>query len=447
MTLKKVTSIEGRLSELEEEERKAFLVGVYRMRGKELCKEHLEELKSLCDTYGLKAVEKMSCPLRKIESSTFLGKGKVEEIARKVKESGVDIVIFDEEIAPQQQRNLEKIFERPVIDRCELILGVFEVHATSKESNLQVELAQCKYQLPRLKRMWTHLSRQRVSGAGGGYLKGTGERQIETDRRLLRRRMDRLKRELEEVGKQREIKRRSRKRKGVPTFAIVGYTNAGKSTLLNVLTEAEVLVEDKLFATLDTTTRKFILPNKQEVLLIDTVGFIRKLPHDLIESFKSTLEETVQTDILLHIIDTSNPRAIEQADATLEVLKELKVHKRPVITVLNKSDECTDKFLINKLRIRYPNTVLISAKKKEGFEQLMHRMMKEVSLLRKVVNLKIPQSEYSVVSEIIRKGKVIIREYEENNILLKVEIPAMMEYKIEPYIVHEAQKSAPGATA
>lgn len=445
-----MTPIEGRLSELEEEQRKALLVGVYLAKEKELCEEHLSELENLCDTYGLKTVEKMACPLRKIESSTFLGKGKVEEIAERVKETGADIVVFDEEIAPQQQRNLEKIFEKPVIDRAELILGVFEVHARSKESSLQVELAQCKYQLPRLKRMWTHLSRQRVGGAsagGGGYLKGTGESQIETDRRLVRRRMDKLKKDLVEVGKQREIKRRARKRTGIPTFAIVGYTNAGKSALLNALTEAEVLVEDKLFATLDTTTRKFLLPNKQEVLLIDTVGFIRKLPHDLIESFKSTLEETVQTDILLHIVDASNPQAIEQADATLDVLKELKVHKRPVINVLNKSDECSNKFLINKLRIKYPKTVLISAKEKEGFDQLVDRMMKEVSLLRKVVDLKIPQSEYAVVSEIIRQGKVMTQEYEENNILLKVEIPTIMEHKIEPYIIHETQEPSPGATS
>ena len=351
-----------------------------------------------------------------------------------MEEQQLDLAIFDEEISPQQQRNLEKALKKPVIDRTELIVGVFAQRAQSREARIQVELAASRYQLPRLTRLWTHLSRQRTGGGGGkgggGFLKGEGEKQIEIDRRILRKRIDQLQAELKEVKKHRETQRRARIRTGIPTFAIIGYTNVGKSTLLKALTDADVLIEDKLFATLDTTTRRYTLPNRQEVLLIDTVGFIRKLPHPLVAAFKSTLEEAVQADILLHLIDVSSPQAVNQAATTLDVLKELKADKRPLITVLNKADQCTQRLMIEKMRVTYPKTVEISALKSQGLDQLLDLMIREISLLRKTVTLRIPQSHYALVSELMREGKVNSVEYEENDVLLEVEIPQHLEKKV-----------------
>jgi GTP-binding protein HflX len=421
---------QGRLYDLTPQERRALLIGTYGQAKKEQAIEQLKELASLGDTYGLETVMELPVPLREIDSSTFIGKGKVEEIDQLCLKHAIDIVIFDDEISPQQQRNLEKALKKPVIDRTELILGVFAQRAETREARIQVEIAAARYQLPRLTRLWTHLSRQRSGGSGGGFVKGEGEKQIELDRRMLKRQIDQLQKELEEVKKHREIQRRARKRSQIPTFAIIGYTNVGKSTLLHALTEAEVLIEDKLFATLDTLTRKFVLPNRQEILLIDTVGFIRKLPHQLVAAFKSTLEEAASADILLHLIDVSNPRAFVQAQTTLEVLKELGREKRPMINVLNKVDRCENRFTIEKFRISYPKTVEISALTGQGLESLMELMIQEIALLRKIVRLRIPQSHYALVSEVIREGKVLSLDYSENDILLEVEIPRALERKI-----------------
>ncbi|MEI8301284.1 MAG: GTPase HflX [Chlamydiota bacterium] len=419
----------------------ALLVGSYLLpHGQVACKEHLEELASLADTYGLEVKEKVACHLRKIEARTYLGQGKIEELIEMSKAQNCDIVIFDDEISPNQQRNLEKLFQKPVIDRTELILEVFAKRAHSKEAMLQIELARASYQLPRLRRLWTHLSRQGGSAGGGsggsgGYLKGEGEAQIEIDRRILKRRISVLTEQLKAVREQRQTQRQGRLRSGVPLFAIVGYTNVGKSTLLNALTDAGVLAEDKLFATLDTTTRKFELPNQQEILLIDTVGFIRKIPHKLVAAFKSTLEEVLYTDVLLHMIDVSNPAAEEQAEATYAVLKELGADKKPVITLLNKVDKCSDRSIILRLKLKYPKTVLISALNKDGFTQLMQVMINELQALRKLVVVKIPQSQYGLVSELMERGRVISSDYEGNDVVLQVEIPHDMEYKILPYLL------------
>lgn len=422
---------EGRLLDLREGQNKAILVGTYKTsKDKTQCEEQLEELASLGDTYGLETVLKIPAPIRSIDPATFIGSGKVEEIKAHIAELRCDLVIFDDEISPQQQRNLEKILERVVIDRTELILGVFAQRAQTREAKIQIELATFRYQMPRLRKMWSHLGRQRSGGASGGAVKGEGEKQIEIDRRIVRSRIDKLQNDLKEVKRQRETQRRLRERTGIPTFAIVGYTNVGKSTLLRALTDADVLVEDKLFATLDTTTRKYVLPNKQAILLIDTVGFIRKIPHLLVAAFKSTLEEAVQADILLHLIDASNPHAEAQAEATFEVLKELGATKHPMINVLNKIDQCENRSLVHRMRIKYPKTVEISALKKEGFDQLMDIMIREISLLRKIFKLRVPQSHYALVSEVMRDGKVISCEYEENDILLEVEIPHHLEHKI-----------------
>lgn len=344
----------------------ALLLATYRGTGnKQVCEEHLEELELLAETYGIETAQKVACSIRKIDASVYLSSGKLEEVKQIAEDLKVDVVIFDDEITPAQQRNLEKAFNLRVMDRTEVILGVFGQRAQTKEARLQIELAQVKYQSPRLKRLWTHLERQAGTGGGTAYLKGAGEKQIEIDRRLLKTRIERLQKEIKEVQLTRETQRSARLRAEIPVFAIIGYTNAGKSTLLNALTNAGVFVEDKLFATLDTTTRKFTLNNNQDILLIDTVGFIRKLPHLLVAAFKSTLEEAIQAEILLHLVDASHPMALEQAETSFQVLKELNAADKPVITVLNKVDLCENSDVLRRLRIAYPKTVQISALEKQ----------------------------------------------------------------------------------
>jgi GTP-binding protein HflX len=401
--------------------------------------EQLKELSSLCSTFGLTDAFHLVCPLRAYSAATFIGKGKAQEIKELLAAHSADLVIFDDEISPQQQRNLEKAFERTVVDRTELILGVFAQKARSREARIQIDLASCRYQLPRLKRLWTHLERQKTggSGKGGGYLKGMGETQIEVDRRILRRRIGQLEKELANVKKNRETQRHFRCRTKIPTFAIIGYTNAGKSTLMRALTNADILVEDKLFSTLDTITRKFVLPNRQEILLIDTVGFIRKIPHLLVAAFKSTLEEAVRADILLHLIDASNPAAEMQAQATHDVLKELGVQNKPIITIFNKMDQCTDRLMISKLRLKYPKTVEISALNQTGFDRLSECMMEMIAQLRKKVKLRIPQSHYSLVSDLMRRSHVFSCEYEDNDVLIEAEIPHDFNQKYKAYLIDE----------
>jgi GTP-binding protein HflX len=428
---------EGRLHDLTPQNRRALLIGTYG-KGREKTESELQllELESLGHTFGLEVADKMLCPLREIDSSTYLGKGKVEEIRLVVAEHKMDLVVFDDEISPQQQKNLEKAIQKPVIDRTELILGVFAQRAQTREARIQIELAETRYQLPRLTRLWTHLSRQRTGGSGkggGGALRGEGEKQIEIDRRLIKKKLDDLQKELLEVQKHRDTQRKARERSSIPTFAIVGYTNVGKSTLLKALTNADVLVEDKLFATLDTTTRKFTLPNRQDVLLIDTVGFIRKLPHQLVAAFKSTLQEAVEADILLHLIDVSRPEAPMQAATTLEVLKQLGAEKHPMINVLNKVDACEQRSMVDRMRFTYPKTVELSATTGVGFDRLLERMIEEISLLRKRVYLRIPQSHYALVSEIMGQGKVFSIDYVDDDVLLDVEIPSLLERKVAPF--------------
>lgn len=426
---------QGRLQDLTAEQKRALLIGTYNnSKEKSACDEHLEELERLGDTFGLETALKLSVPIREYDPATFIGSGKVEELKQLLIDHRCDVLIFDDEISPQQQKNLEKVLGKAVIDRTELILGVFAQRAQTREARIQIELATFRYQMPRLRKMWTHLGRQRSGGASGGAVKGEGEKQIEIDRRIIRRQIDKLQKDLELVKRQRQTQRRLRERTGIPTFAIIGYTNVGKSTLLRALTDADVLVEDKLFATLDPTTRKFVLPNKQQILLIDTVGFIRKIPHQLVAAFKSTLEEAVQADILLHLIDVSSPQAEEQAEATFEVLKELGALDRPILTVLNKIDNAENRSIAQKMRIKYPKTVEISALNKLGFETLTELMIREISLMRKRANLRVPQSHYALVSTLMKLGKVLSCEYEGNDILLDVEFPRSFEDKISQFV-------------
>ena len=419
-------------------QKRALLVSVYKGNTqKAVSEEHIQELGLLAETFGIEVALKVSCVVRRIDAATYVTTGKLEELVQAAKDHAVNLIIFDDEIAPSQQRNLEKAFGLSVIDRTEVILGVFAQRAQTKEARLQIELAQVKYEAPRLKRLWTHLSRQHGSGgsgSSGGHQRGEGEKQIELDRRILKRKIFQLQTEIDEVKSHRETQRLSRQRSAVPVFSIIGYTNAGKSTLLNALTDAGVFVENKLFATLDTTTRKFMLKNHQDILLIDTVGFIRKLPHLLVAAFKSTLEEAVHSDILLHLIDVSHKMAEEQAETTYEVLKKLKADTTPIITVLNKIDACTNSDAIDRMMLKYPDSVKISALNHTGFDALQEIMIDELNKLRKPIDLRIPQSEYALVSEIRRLGNVIDQDYEDNDVLLKVEIPASIADKFEKYI-------------
>ncbi len=417
---------------------RAYVIGSYlNSKEKEQAENYLEELKSLCHTYGFAVEGGQTCSLKKIDAATFLGKGKLEEIAQNCSLQSIEVVIFDDEITPNQQRNLEALLKIRVMDRTELIIEVFAQRAHTREARLQVELAKTQYQLPRLRRMWTHLSRESSgSGAGGGgYLRGTGEQQIEIDRRLARKRIDQLRKEIEAIRDQRQVQRQQRLRKQIPTFAIIGYTNAGKSSLLNKLTQANVLAEDKLFATLDTTTRKYLLPNKQEVLLVDTVGFIRKIPHTLVAAFKSTLEEAVHTDILIHVVDVSHPQAFEQAEATEAVLKELKADHYPRITLLNKMDQCEDKSVIYRFQGKYPRSIPFSITESLGFDTLLERMEEGVKSLRQHLLLHIPQSQYGLVAELIQAGRLISIDYDKENILLDIELPGILLYKAKNYII------------
>lgn len=418
--------------------KRAFLISVYKGSDQKiLCDEHLKELELLSETYGVDVVGSSPCGIRKYDAATFITEGKLQEMVDKSNEAEAELIILDDEITAAQQRNLEIIFKKPVMDRTGVILEVFAQRAQTKEANLQIELAKVKYQAPRLKRMWSHLSRQAGGGGGGngggGYTKGEGEKQIEIDRRLLKQKIEVLQNEIAEVRAHRDTQRTQRVRQEIPVFAIVGYTNAGKSTLLNALTDSQVFVEDKLFATLDTTTRKFMLKNNQEILLIDTVGFIRKLPHLLVAAFKSTLEEAIQADILLHLVDVSHYMAEEQAETTYEVLKELGAGNKPIITVLNKVDKCQNKDMIQRMRLKYPKTVLISALNHTGFDDLQEAMVEELSRQRQVVDLRIPQSDYASVSEIMRLGNILHQDYEENDVILKVDLPAALAGKMRKY--------------
>ncbi|MCH9632600.1 MAG: GTPase HflX [Chlamydiae bacterium] len=414
---------------------KALLVGFYtHSTDKPVCNEHLEELRLLVQTFGIDNTEKVSSPLRKVDAATYMGSGKVKELVEYAHANEFDVIVIDNEISPAQQRNLEKVFKCPVMERSEIILGVFAQRAQTKEAKLQIQLAQAKYQRPRLKRLWTHLSRQR---GGASYSKGEGEKQLEIDKRLLDKQIIKLEKQLQIVRKHRMTQRSKRLKTAVPTFAIIGYTNAGKSTLLRALTEADILVEDKLFATLDTSTKQFTMPNNQKILLIDTVGFIRKLPHTLIAAFKSTLEESLYTDILLHVVDASNPMAMEQAETTKEVLKELHADKKPTITVINKIDRCTQRASVGRLRMAMPHSVQVSALQKEGFEELFQIMTKFLEGTTKTLQLKIPQNDFKYYSEILQQGTVLEHEYEGNDIVVRATCPLELAARLQRFEVKD----------
>jgi len=353
----------SRTERLERPER-AILVGVILPGGEFNIDDPLDEIRGLAKTAGLEVVGTMLQKRHQVDIATYIGSGKVEELKELASAQEADLVVFDNDLGPAQTRNLEKALEVKVIDRTEVILDIFATRAQTHEAHLQVELAQLEYAMPRLKRMWTHLSRYK----GGIGVRGPGEKQLEEDRRLVANRIRDLKAKLGKIQarKEREVAGRSE----FPTVSLVGYTNAGKSTLMNALTEAGVLVEDKLFATLDTRTRQWRFRGGGVALLSDTVGFIRNLPHALVASFKATLEEARQADLLLHVVDASSPEAEAQVSAVAEVLDELGLKDHPTLLVLNKTDKVPDRSFLDVLRAHYRDSVSISAATGEGLDNL-----------------------------------------------------------------------------
>jgi GTP-binding protein HflX len=343
---------------------RAILVGVILPDHDTNQDDPLDEIRGLAKTSGLHVAGTMLQKRQQVDIATYIGSGKVEELKELVEAHEADVVVFDNDLGPAQTRNLERIVQTKVVDRTEVILDIFATHAQTHEAHLQVELAQLEYAMPRLKRMWTHLSRYK----GGIGVRGPGEKQLEEDRRLVSHRIQELKAKLEKIQarKEREVAGRS----DVPTVSLVGYTNAGKSTLMNALTGSDVLVEDKLFATLDTRTRKWRFQGGGQALLSDTVGFIQNLPHALVASFKATLEEARQADLLLHVVDASSPEAESQIRAVVEVLTELELDDHPTLLVLNKADRVPDRSYLDVLRAHHRDSVSISAAKGEGLDRL-----------------------------------------------------------------------------
>src|SRR2546425_1076268 len=357
--------------------------------------DSLEELAELANSAGAEVVDTVTQKLQKPTAPYYIGKGKAEAIKDSLQVQQVTSVIFDDELSPAQGRNLENLLARKVLDRTQLILDIFAQRARSREGRLQIELAQLQYLLPRLTRMWHHLSRQ----TGGIGTRGPGETQLEVDRRRVQERIARLERELEGVRKVRAVQRQGRKRHQWPVAAVVGYTNAGKSTLLNLLTGADLIAEDKLFATLDPTTRSLTLPNKQRLLLTDTVGFLRKLPHTLIESFKATLEEVNQADLLIHVVDLSHPRVDENIEAVNNVTKELGAFGKQTLIVFNKIDNLPDRELIDSYLKRFPGSVAISARTGEGVDNLVQALENALALWRVRARVLFSSNEYLFVSQ------------------------------------------------
>jgi GTP-binding protein HflX len=394
-------------------------------------RDSMEELAELANSAGAEVVNTVTQKLQKPTAPYYIGKGKAELIKESFKDQHVTSVIFDDELSPAQGRNLENLLSRKVLDRTQLILDIFAQRARSREGRLQIELAQLQYLLPRLTRMWSHLSRQ----TGGIGTRGPGETQLEVDRRRVQERIARLERELEGVRKVRTVQRQGRKRHQWPVAAVVGYTNAGKSTLLNLLTGADVVAENKLFATLDPTTRSLTLPNKQRLLLTDTVGFLRKLPHTLIESFKATLEEVVEADLLIHVVDLSHPRVDEHIAAVDTVVKELGAFGKQTLVVFNKIDALANDDLIGVYTSRFPGSVAISARKGTGVSGLVQALQNELGAWRLRSRFRIPQSAAGLIAEIHRVGHVLELRYEGEFAEIVAHTPPELQQKLAAFAI------------
>jgi GTP-binding protein HflX len=420
--------------------RPTLLIGSYTEHSqRDEAESLLDELEELVQTLGLPIREKILIHHRELHARYLLGSGKAEELAARVKEDGLGALIFDHDLSPSQQRNWEQLAGVPILDRQKVILDIFAGRAQTREARLQIELAQLEYSLPRLTRAWGHLG-----GQGGGIgAKGEGESQLEQDRRRMWKSMDRLKRELEQVRSARATQRKDRQRTPVPNCAIVGYTNAGKSSLLRRLTGAEVLVEDKLFATLDTTTRKVALPSRQPLLLTDTVGFVRKLPHRLVEAFKATLEEAAQADFLLHLLDASAPEVMEFYTTTMKVLTELGAADRPMLVAFNKVDKLPDDSAIHGLRSHFPNAFFVSVHTGEGLPELLARMDELAAPNSITRTWRIPASESARLARIHRQGQVHDIQYDGADTLVTATLPSKMADELKGFL----QAAGTNATA
>lgn len=413
----------GKLFELDEQKERFVLVGVA-LSDNDDTEESLDELEELTETAGAVAVGKVIQNREKIHPSTYIGKGKIEEVRQMINETGATGIICDDELSPAQLRNLEDALQTKVLDRTTLILDIFAKRASTREGKLQVEMAQLKYNSTRLVGLGTSLSR-----LGGGIgTRGPGEKKLETDRRVIKERMSQLKQELDELKKNREIERNLRSRNDIPVISIVGYTNAGKSTLLNYLTKAGVLEEDKLFATLDPTTRSFTLDSGQQILFTDTVGFIRKLPHHLIDAFRSTLEEAKYADIILHVVDSVNPNAYKQMHVVYETLTSLGIQDKPIITVFNKQDLLDTDIILKDFKADY--TVKISAKTGEGVDKLLEIIERILTERKLLIEETIPYNEAGKLQIIRKYGTLLEEDYRPEGIYVKAYISKNMYYRI-----------------
>jgi GTP-binding protein HflX len=406
--------------------------------------DSLDELRQLAATAGIEVVGQTTQKIEREHPATFIGPGKVEEVQALVQELKADLIIFDNDLSPRHQRNLEKIMGESVrvLDRTALILDIFAQHARTHEGSLQVELAQYEYRLPRLTRQWTHLARQVGGGGGRGGvagvgLRGPGETQLEVDRRRIRERITFLKRELESVRAHRKQHRVQRQRAQIPVVAIVGYTNAGKSTLLNTLSGASVLVEDKLFATLDPTTRRVALPDGKIALFTDTVGFIQKLPTQLVAAFRATLEEIGEADLILHVVDITHPNAREQARAVEHTLAELQVAGVPVIVALNKIDRLADPEGARRAAAQSPDTVAISAARDVGIDDLLANVERVLYENLVPVRVRLPYRAGDLIALFHDQGMLDMEQHEEKGVVLAGRLPGRLAGLFRPYLVRE----------
>ncbi|MDF1814916.1 MAG: GTPase HflX [Verrucomicrobiales bacterium] len=417
---------------------RAFLIGAYFDRNDAYEADSLlEELKDLVDTLKIGVVGAECFFVRNRNTRYLTGTGKCEELIEQAKSLNADCIIIDNELSPMQQRTWEEESGITVIDREEVILDIFKMRAQTKEARLQVELARMQYSLPRLARMWSHLDRQGGGGGGGGKgaARGEGEQQIEVDRRLARKRIDRIRTELEEVRKNRTTQRKQRYDEGIPQAAIVGYTNAGKSSLLNHLAGASVLAEDKLFATLDPTTRAIGLEDGQMLLLTDTVGFIRNLPHRLVEAFKATLEEAVISDFLVHVLDAGAKEVFSFYETTNKVLEELGAADKPTIIVLNKVDLIEDDpERIQELQTYFKNkAIFVSATEERNIAQLMQSFCDMLADRVSRLELRIPQSRQDLVALLHREANILDQNYEGNDVLLTAIVPHIIKHRFDDF--------------
>jgi GTP-binding protein HflX len=413
---------------------RALLVGLYQEKSEEPeGTSLLLELGELVTTLGIDVKGSTLVRVPQFNARLLIGSGKLEEIMNQAEDLDADCIVFDNELSPAQQRNLEAETKLCVVDRQEVILDIFARRAQTREAKLQVSLARMQWSLPRLTRAWTHLGRQ---GGSGGAARGEGEQQIELDRRIVRRRITQMKAELVEVRKHRATQRKVRSRIPIPNSAIVGYTNAGKSSLLRRLTHADVLVADKLFATLDTTTRKVELPNGNPLLLTDTVGFVRNLPHKLVEAFKATLEEAVLSEFLIHVLDAGQPRAQEFYETTLSVLKELGADQKRIITVFNKVDTVEDRAILPALKALDPECVFISVHTGEGLEELYTRMQDMISDRVVQMDMSIPHDRSDLIALLHKHGQVIESKYEYETVELTASFPRRIQEKFAAFERH-----------